>query len=105
MAEKVVKKKASEQVKEKDNEKSKEKNQAFVWTDDEVRSLLEVTKEYKTQKESESIDWESVRTKYDDILEKLREKLPESPQRDDGVCLDFLHAKAEVTVKTLAAKF
>ena len=50
MAKKVVKKKASEQVKEKDKEKSKEKNQVFVWTDDEVRLLLEVTKEYKTAK-------------------------------------------------------
>ena len=89
MAEKVVKKKASKQVKEKDNEKGKEKNQAFVWTNDEVRLLLEVTKEYKTQKESESIDWESVRTKYDDILEKLREKFSKSPQCGDGVCLDF----------------
>ena len=69
MAKKVVKNKVSEQVKEKDKEKS-EKNQVFVWTDDEVRLLLEVTKEYKTQKESESIDWESVRTKYD-ILKKL----------------------------------
>ena len=41
----------------------KEGSVAFQWSDDEGR-LLEVTLDYKTPKVAESVDWESVRSKY-----------------------------------------
>ena len=40
----------------------------FVWSNDEAELLLNVTNDYKVTKVSESIDWESVRSKYKDIL-------------------------------------
>ena len=46
---------------------TKAKEQAFVWTDNEVELLLKVTHEYKVKKEGENVDWESVRSKYSDI--------------------------------------
>lgn len=40
----------------------------FVWTDDECELLLSVALQYKVQKSSEGIDWESIKSKYDDVL-------------------------------------
>ena len=39
----------------------------FKWTDDECELLLHVTLNYKVKKSSENVDWESMKTKYDDI--------------------------------------
>ena len=41
----------------------------FVWTDDEVQLLLEVTNDYKVSTAAKNIDWESCQSKYTDILE------------------------------------
>ena len=46
----------------------------FTWTDDEVELLLKVTNEYKIRKTAEGIDWESVKRKYSDILDRFREE-------------------------------
>ena len=46
----------------------------FTWTDDDVELLLKVTKEYKVRKMAEGIDWESVKRKYSDILDRFREE-------------------------------
>eukprot|EP00117_Sycon_ciliatum_P018332 scpid107322/ scgid16987/ len=54
--------------------------EAFQWTDDEVCLLLSVAIEYKTQRTIESVDWESVWTKYADSLALLKEKLPETAE-------------------------
>ena len=68
-----------------------QKSQSFVWTDDEVRLWLKVTKEYKVQKEGNRTDWESVRSIYDDVLQRLREKMQEVGKTlpPDGVSLDL----------------
>ena len=58
---------------------SRKKPDSFVWTDNEVQLLLKVTGEYKANKEMENIDWESVQTKYSDILQILMDQLPTSP--------------------------
>ena len=48
----------------KPKEKSdKTKADNFVWTDDEVQLLLEVTNDYKVSKAAKNIDWESIRVK------------------------------------------
>ena len=48
----------------KPKEKSdKTKADNFVWTDDEVQLLLEVTNDYKVSKVAKNIDWESTRVK------------------------------------------
>ena len=40
------------------------KKEAFIWTDDEVQLVLTVTNEYKVAKSFESIDWESIQSKW-----------------------------------------
>ena len=45
------------------------------WTDDEVKRLNHVIQEYKVSKAAESTDWESVKSKYDDITQRFRDSL------------------------------
>ena len=47
----------------------------FVWSDDEAELLLCVTHEYKTQHLVNGTCWESVKSKYADILELMRKEL------------------------------
>ena len=51
----------------------------FQWTDDESELLLNVTYDYKTAKAIEMCDWESVKSKYDDICERFKAELPDNP--------------------------
>ena len=54
----------------KQNKTKKNTNkEAFIWKDDEVQLLLTVANEYKVAKSFESIGWESIQSKYGDILE------------------------------------
>ena len=55
---------------------SKEDKKDFKWTDDEVELLLNVSNEYKVSKASESVDWESVKSKYSDIYDLFVAALP-----------------------------
>jgi len=82
----------------------KDKENVFNWTDDECRLLLEVTRDYKSKKEGELVDWESVRSKYDEITEALKEKLPESGGGLEGSVMDLPHARGELTAKILTTK-
>ena len=50
----------------------------FVWTDDKVELLLNVTHKYKVQHLVEATCWESVHLKYTDILELFRNELIET---------------------------
>ena len=46
-----------------DGNQLKPKKDCFTWTDvDEVELLLKVANEYKVQKSTESVDWESVQS-------------------------------------------
>ena len=51
------------------------------WTDDEAELLLNVSYDYKTMKAGENTDWESVKSKYEDILERFKAKLPDEPHK------------------------
>ena len=50
----------------------------FKWTDDEAELLLKVTRDYKASKAAEGVDWESVQSKYADILELMLAQYPET---------------------------
>ena len=52
----------------------------FVWTDDEVKLLLNVTHNYEVRHLVEGTCWESVHLKYTDILELFRNELPETEE-------------------------
>ena len=53
------------------NHATKKKNKGkqgkeFVWTDSEAELLLNVSIDYKTSKAAECVDWELVKSKYDE---------------------------------------
>ena len=51
-------------------------DKAFSWTDDELSLLLKVIIDYKAYQASNGKDWETVKRKYEDIIEKLLERYP-----------------------------
>ena len=68
------------------------KQEAFIWTDDEVELLLRVTNDYKVSKSFESIDWESIQSKYGDILERFKQQYPAAETNSSGK--DFIVFKS-----------
>lgn len=89
--------------------KSKEKGEknkadAFVWTDDEVELLLDVTNEYKVSKAAENVDWESCQTKYSDILDLYLEQYPSSPEDATILGKEYPHKKDEITKNIVTTK-
>ena len=50
----------------------------FTWTDEEITLLLHVVIAYKTGKAGEGVDWETVRSKYEDLTKMFLEKYPEN---------------------------
>ena len=81
------------------------KKEDFKWTDDKAELLLNVTHDYKVKKISKSVHWESVKTKYDDILALMRQELPVTlPEARDNWLKDYLHTKEQVTKTILTSK-
>ena len=73
----------------------------FIWSDDEVELLLNVANDYKASKIAESIDWESMRSKYKDIFEIFVNSLPEE-QYDP--LNNFPHIKESIKLSNIASK-
>ena len=89
----------------KTNPKKQEKSRKdFIWTDDEAELLLNVTHDYKVQHLVEGICWESVRTKYTDILALFRKELPENEEQARQLTKDYPHKVDEVTKEILTTK-
>jgi len=76
----------------------------FQWTDDETELLLTVTHDYKIAKVAEGTDWESVKSKYTDILELMRNELPASAEEMSNLLKDYPHTKEQVTKQILTTK-
>jgi len=51
------------------------------WTDEETALLLQVIIDYKSSKAALGLDWETVKSKYDDICERLQSRYPK--ERDE----------------------
>ena len=79
------------------NDSSKE----FMWSDNKVELLLNIAAKYKASKAVESINWESVKTKYKDILELFLAALPEETT---PVCKNIPHKKDEIKLLNLTSK-
>ncbi|XP_060797916.1 uncharacterized protein LOC132899880 [Neoarius graeffei] len=75
----------------------------FSWTDDEVQLLLNVTLDYKTTVSGQGVDWESVQTKYGDILGRFLDHYP-SPEDARASGKDFPHAKEEISKAQVTSK-
>ena len=82
----------------------KEKSESFKWTDDEAELLLKVTRDYKVLKSAEGVDWESVQSKYSDILKRLLTKLPATPEEAKELNKDYPHKKIDITKQILTTK-
>lgn len=52
----------------------------FVWSDEEVELLLQITLDYKTTKAQQGVDWESCQSKYTDIWAAFIEQYPTPPE-------------------------
>ena len=76
-------------------------NKEFAWSDYEAELLLNVTNEYKVAKAAESVDWESVKSKYKDIFDHFVAALPE---QNIDICRNFPHKKEEIKLQNVTSK-
>ena len=72
----------------------------FLWNDDKVELLLNITNEYKVKKAADGIDWESVKSKYSDILELLKDALPDDEETQKRLKRETFHQRISFTRKT-----
>ena len=63
-------------VAKKNNVEGKKDGESFSWTDDEIQLLLMTALDYKSQCEFEGINWESKRSKYEQIFELMMKQYP-----------------------------
>lgn len=88
--------------------KNREKNSGkkeLVWSDDEAELLLCVTHDYKTQHIANDMCWDSVKSKYADILELMRKELPSSEEEASRIFnKGYPHKPEEVTKEILSTK-
>ena len=84
-------------------------NPPFSWTDDELELLLGVIQHYKSDKEGEGYDWESVKTKYPDIMDRFIDRYPKEtdpegfPRKEPGK--DFTKERIVPKVKSMRQKY
>lgn len=84
------------------NTSLKTKRKEIVWSDDEAELLLNIVNDYKVAKATDSIDWESVKSKYKDIHELFISALPTERTADNTHT--FPHNKEELTQSVIASK-
>lgn len=82
----------------------KKSKKEFIWTDDEAQLLLDVAHDYKVKHLVEGTCWESVKTKYYDILELFRKELPQSTEQARHLAKDYPHKPDEVSKEVLTSK-
>lgn len=66
--------------------------------------LFTVTHQYKVQQLAEGTPWESVKSKYTDILELLKGELPEMDEEAGNLDKDYPHHKEELMKEILTTK-
>ena len=66
--------------------------------------LLTVTHEYKVAKVAEGVDWESVKSKYSDILQLMQEELPATQEAARNLTKDYPHTRHQITKQILTTK-
>ena len=76
-------------------------NVDFKWTDE---LLLTITHSYKVKKITKNEDWESVKTKYDNILAVMKAELPATTDEARDLIKDYPHTKEELAKKILSVK-
>ena len=72
-----------------EGKKKNGKGSDFNWTDDEIQLLLEVCFDFKAESDYEGVNWESKRTKYEQIKSKFWEQYPEVEDEKFPRCKDL----------------
>ena len=80
------------------------KESSFVWSDDEVELLLNITNEYKVEKLLNAIDWESVTSKYAEITNRFIEVVEDYRASSEDSSKDYRHFGEEITTEKVATK-
>ena len=62
---------------------------SLSWTDEETALLLQVIIDYKSSKAALGLDWETFKSKYDDICERLQSRYPK--ERDESDPEEYPH--------------
>ena len=75
------------------------KRKKFVWTNDEAEIFLTVTHDYKIKHLVEGTCWESVQSKYADIVELFNKKLPSDDEQRRRPSKDYPHKPEEIKKK------
>jgi hypothetical protein len=71
------------------------KKKQFSWSGDEAQLLLNITLEYKLENVAEGVDWESIRSKYEEIWKRFTAQLKSMIEnRSIG---DFPHMPESIT--------
>ena len=76
----------------------------FQWSDDEIELLLAVVNEYKTGKEANGLDWESIKTKYDDITTLFLSRYPKNQDAEDKREFKHKNPSQEFSKERIVAK-
>ena len=54
------------------------KDTNFTWTDEETALLIQAVIDYKAAKMAKGLDWETVKTKYDQIATRFQARYPKA---------------------------
>ena len=81
----------------------KPKKDCFTWTDHKVKLLLKINNEYKVQKSTKSVDWESVQSKYGNILDMFQAEYPNS-ENAAALGKEYLQKLEDITKAILSTK-
>ena len=87
---------------------SQEKSASFTWSDEELELLLNVILHYKADKEGRGFDWQSVKTKYDDLRNLFLERYPREGASTDfphDAERDFTKERMNLKIKVLRQKY
>ena len=79
------------------------KSDAYLWSDDEVELLLQVTNDFKISKAIKSVDWELVQSKFSDIFYAYQKQYP-TKKEAEKIGKVFSHGKEELTKSTMTTK-
>ena len=78
--------------------KGKEGEKNFIWTDDETSLLLRVVMDFKAQKSSQGLDWETIKNRYEDITERFITNYPKN--EDSGLLCEAFPNKGNTGIFT-----
>ena len=53
-------------------------DQNFTWCDEEINLLVHVVMDYKSGKAGEGVDWEAIRSKYENLTKMFLKKCPDN---------------------------